>query len=249
MPRLFFIAVLLVVFVGATGFSSRQYFNGVPVRIAPIANTESFYVVDVEGPSAETNNRLRKTLVRLEPDGTIHTIREIDTMLEMSEEVAEEGAVVMYGAYGTPPRLYTIATGEISSVPEGYKYNDNWPAVEGRELDSVKKHPLLKDLPSLRIFRLPQPDCYLVRATVPGTGRCIVTHEDSDSSGFASISYSMMAPEYYWSVANMKRNILTKLGDDAPPSLSATGKVLLFHPHDENGKYYPRFVHLEEYVK
>ncbi|HEY6171780.1 MAG TPA: hypothetical protein VIX80_05945 [Candidatus Kapabacteria bacterium] len=247
MPRLFFIVFLLVGVV-TMGYSSRQYFKGIPVRIAPIANSESFYAVDAEDPSAETNFRTRKTLVRIEPDGTIHTIREIDAALEMSEDVAEESRIVMLGTYGTPPRLYNVTTGELSDVPKGYLRNDNWPEIKGSNVDSLKSHPLLKDLQNLRIFLLPQPDCYLVRATIPGTGGCIATYEKFDSTG-GMMSYSTMSPRIYWSVANMKRNTLMKVGDDAPPSLSASGKYLLFHPDDENRKYYPHFVSLEEYVK
>jgi hypothetical protein len=151
--------------------------------------------------------------------------------------------------YGASAMFYMVATGELSDLPRGYLYYDNMLAVEGRELDSLKDHPLVKDLPSLRIFRLPHQDCYMITASVPGTGGCTSTSEIDTVSGYGSETFSMRMPDFYWSVANMKRNTLTKVADNTHPTLSASGKFLVFHPYDENGKYYPRFVYLDEYVK
>ena len=247
MPRLFFISFLLVVVAVATGFSSRQYFKGYPQQAAPIAGTESFYVVVGENPP-EMNCEPRHTLVRLDPDGSITPIREIDAKLYMSEDITDGKTVVMH-QYPKPPLLYTIATGELSPLPDGYKGTDNWHKVEGHEFDSLKAYPLLGDLQGLRIVRLYKPDYYLVSAVVPGSGGCTSTSEFDSVSGYMSTTFSTRGSDFYWAIADIKRKKLTKVALNATPRISSSDKVIFFSAHDTTGKSYPQFVRLEEYVK
>ncbi|HEY6171779.1 MAG TPA: hypothetical protein VIX80_05940 [Candidatus Kapabacteria bacterium] len=238
MPRLFFIAVLLVVVAGCG--SERQYFIGVPAHVAPIAKTESFYVVDAGNRSGETNLRRGSTLTRLDPDGSITMIREIDPTYVMRSDVSDGNTVVMYQDGGKPPLLYRIATGEVSPTTFGPKHKELWQRVEGHEFDSLTNISFLKDLIKPVIFRLYKPDYYLVQADL---GQSYPMNDNSFAPGCFG------GQQFYWAIADMKNSKIILRIEDAMPDMSATGRTIFFSVMPPYEKCYPYMVNLEDYLK
>jgi hypothetical protein len=238
MPRLIFIAVLLGTL---TGCSSQQYFKGIPTRIAPIANTESFYVIDAESGSVTANFRDRSTLTRLDPDGSITVIREIDKALLMSSNVCDGSTVVMYDHRVKQPVVYTIATGELSPTADKYKQRKIWEKVEGQEFDSLTKIPFLKDLVNPVIYRLYKKDHYLIQANI--------SRNYSINGGDTFAPGCFVGPPYYWAIADMKNSKIILRIEDAMPDMSATGRTIFFSVMPPYEKCYPYIVSLEDYLK
>lgn len=239
MPRLFFIAVLFGVL---TGCSSTYHFTGVVMDAVPIENTESYYVVVHENKQTEIANGSGKSIVRVESDGSVHPICHIDNSNHLEMQVAHETALVMKIRDERSYKLYSVLTGNLSPLPEGYKWSEGyWPEIKDKVFDSLLKETPLRGVNIFRVFSTYSPDHYLVEV-IRKDGRSQQTGDSFEVGCFAG-------PQTYWSIADMKKKTITKVSDEGVPCYSSSRKNILFTYRADDGKEYTKIVHLKKYVK
>ena len=245
MPRLFFIAVLLV---GVGGWTSKYYFKDFPVATMAIAGSESFYVVVEKNINDREGAHKTRTLIRIEPDGSFRRVREIDASYFTFDQLATDTSFVISIGDDTTQHLFFIASGALRSVPHHYPYKRGqmWSNVECEDI--LKKEPLFKDVKINWVYPLYVRDCYIVEADVPGTGGCTSKLDQPDGSAYGSQTFTMSVPETQLLIADMRKKTTTKVGG-AFLGFSSSRKSVLVRSFDAHGNMYSDVVKLEDVLK
>jgi hypothetical protein len=231
MSILFFISFLLVV----AGCGSKHAYKGELQGAAPIAGTESFYAF-----ASNEVTKARQTLIRLEPDGSFRPIREVDGSLWMRRRVADTSFVVQRDIKDTL-YLYSVASGELSTLPDGEPYDSHWRVLSDRTRDSLGKDPLLKDIDVFYIYALYAKDRYLIHVNPPG-GYPL-------DGGFLEGGSAPAEPEHgYLTIADMRKKTLTQIPGEFIECFSSSEKSVLVWDY-EGGDAYLRIVNLAEILE
>jgi hypothetical protein len=245
MPRAYIIGLVLLAAVAA-GFSSRQYFKGVTSTVTPIINSKSFYVIDTSPADGGRTDQLKETLVRVDPDGSIHTIGVIDTPFRMANRGATDTTVILFKSPEHSKWLYNIKTRQMTALPKRYWVREKWVPIDGMVYESLKRQPPIKGMKVKEMLFLGIENCYLVKVQMTESGDFVSTPDGSiDSAAYEP--YSMSYVESCWAIVDMQKNTITKLAENARANISWSGKEVLFILLDSNYHDYPYFVNLEDY--